>query len=699
MLGTASSRLFWIMSLVFVMCGINCYGTELVPGKAGFSGKDITSTVFGSGNEEVFPVTYADFNSDKITDIFALSRDQSTLWIFFGQENVSPLFKPHVECKLQENWEALGFPGKNAPLKIVGVVAADFNGDGLLDVMITYRRYPINDLTESETATSSCNQMSVEAIIFRGNLTSLDCNVRVDKEDAILNLVDEPLALDINGDMVMDLFGEVWVDVDAESKGGCKETTKKIWIFKPVSSQERPIPPPEPLDFTVLKNNFEHDHDKPCMRPHANAFADVNGDLVPELVLITAQRDHSHNVSKKYQRETYRINLEKREYPKFELLNEISILLPSEHSPELLGQSIIMDLNQDGTLLHLMPFCSSSHCRTTNGILVVTEQGASILPIEFADKTGIWTYPAKKGGIPNNNIYSNYSESIVLRAGDFNLDGFPDLIGILRPHGPGDTNSRAVIFENVPCVSAPSESPATMCPYPRTFKINFDGLAHYRNVTLATFFDIHEDGLVDILLVRRTNEETQPYKDTYGVFAFQNSPDYDANFMKVMVLSGVYCDLCPESQTPYGNIISGPVIKYMSTMQSGLYQTAVASQLYRSSHMAMDLPYTIFGIGQSPNFIETLEISVSSDPRNLRVQQWSQIIPNSQIIVIPSPLDQPSSWSAKLFLTPSQAVLNTGLVLVGFFTIICLIVGGLQYRERRDDMKTRLEEAHRFHMM
>jgi len=202
------------------------------------------------------------------------------------------------------------------------------------------------------------------------------------------------------------------------------------------------------------------------------------------------------------------------------------------------------------------------------------------------------------------------------------------------------------------------------------------------------------------VLVRRTDEKAhiKPNEDEYGVFAFQNSPDYDASFMKVMVLSGLPCPRCPQSETPYGNILSGAVISYETTTQADHFQTAVAAQFYRSSHNAMDLPYTIFGIGQSPNFIEELEISVSNSEKR-RVQKFPQLIPNSQIIVIPYPLEKPWLWSAKLFLTPSRAVLNTGLVLVGFCTVICLIVGALQYKERRHDMQERLKEAHRFHMM
>ena len=41
-----------------------------------------------------------------------------------------------------------------------------------------------------------------------------------------------------------------------------------------------------------------------------------------------------------------------------------------------------------------------------------------------------------------------------------------------------------------------------------------------------------------------------------------------------------------------------------------------------------------------------------------------QIIPNSQVYVIPHPTDDPSQWEAKLFITPSRGITLTGFALV-----------------------------------
>ena len=74
-----------------------------------------------------------------------------------------------------------------------------------------------------------------------------------------------------------------------------------------------------------------------------------------------------------------------------------------------------------------------------------------------------------------------------------------------------------------------------------------------------------------------------------------------------------------------------------------------------------------------------------------------QIIPNSQMYVIPHPVNEPDQWEAKLFITPSQGITLTGLALVGTCGLIMLIIVFLHWRERKADLREKLQEAHRFH--
>ena len=67
------------------------------------------------------------------------------------------------------------------------------------------------------------------------------------------------------------------------------------------------------------------------------------------------------------------------------------------------------------------------------------------------------------------------------------------------------------------------------------------------------------------------------------------------------------------------------------------------------------------------------------------------------MLVIPSPLEMPSRWETKLFITPSHAVLQTGLALTGTCLLVTVIILILHYRERKHDKLEKLSDAHRFH--
>jgi len=78
-------------------------------------------------------------------------------------------------------------------------------------------------------------------------------------------------------------------------------------------------------------------------------------------------------------------------------------------------------------------------------------------------------------------------------------------------------------------------------------------------------------------------------------------------------------------------------------------------------------------------------------------REWPQIIPNSQMVVIPNPIAEPSRWKAQLFVTPSKLILLSAAALSGTCALITSLILGLYWKERREDKIERLQEAHRFH--
>ena len=78
-------------------------------------------------------------------------------------------------------------------------------------------------------------------------------------------------------------------------------------------------------------------------------------------------------------------------------------------------------------------------------------------------------------------------------------------------------------------------------------------------------------------------------------------------------------------------------------------------------------------------------------------QVFEQTIPNSAVVINPNPLNEPSQWRAYIYVTPSSAMLETGIVLSVVFALLAILVGLLHLKEKREDQKEKLVEMQRFH--
>ena len=77
--------------------------------------------------------------------------------------------------------------------------------------------------------------------------------------------------------------------------------------------------------------------------------------------------------------------------------------------------------------------------------------------------------------------------------------------------------------------------------------------------------------------------------------------------------------------------------------------------------------------------------------------QWPQIIPNSQLYVIPYPPDKPDQWDVKLIIFKSKNIVMAGLALIGTCVLVTFIILLIHTRERSQDHRAKLLEANRFH--
>uniref|UniRef100_A0AAX7TKZ6 T-cell immunomodulatory protein TIP C2 domain-containing protein n=1 Tax=Astatotilapia calliptera TaxID=8154 RepID=A0AAX7TKZ6_ASTCA len=338
----------------------------------------------------------------------------------------------------------------------------------------------------------------------------------------------------------------------------------------------------------------------------------------------------------------------------------------------IIGQSSFVDFDGDGYQDHLLPACLDKSCqRSTIYLAKSGSRDSKWIPVlsDFKRKETVW------GFVPDNS-----SQPPALHLGDYNLDGFPDALVVLQ--NKSGSGQQAFLLENVPCNSDTCHSVGRM------FHIHWDqsDLGAIQNAVRATFFDIYEDGILDMLVQSKAEG-----KQDLRIHALKNNFEADAYFVKVMG-KGLICQ-------PFGVNQPGPYVKYTTVDSNGYLKNASAGQLSQSAYFSLQLPYTVLGLGRSANFLDHLFVGIPRQPgeTEIRNKEWTAIIPNSQLIVMPFPHDTPRSWSAKLYLTPSNSVLLTAIALIGVCVFILVIIGILHWQEKKADDREKRQEAHRFH--
>lgn len=528
--------------------------------------------------------------------------------------------------------------------KIVNVSPIDFDGDGCLDVLIA-----------AEPQHNSKTEKNVTVYVYWGNSQSLDGS------DFILVMKDQPLVMDANGDLLPDLFGSEIVK---------NSLLRSYWISQ--GSKRR-------FEVQRQTNNLRKSSVlTPVRIPHSNAFLDLNGDFTADLFVINEQNQGEVWINRKGVLV----------HPSDD--SEEVIKLPKMVKDKLIkvfGQSTFVDIDGDGNIDQLLPVCTTDYCEESHLCVYSSNKWQTMLSNDGRPVT--WQFIA-----PTNQTSSLFP-LMTIRTGDYNMDGFYDALIVLNVKETGETKFKriAALLENIPC-----ESTHTSCFGERTFDVHWKELPTLEGAVVATFFDLYENGKIGVMGVTESLKNGDPQSVEYHVHALRNDLYSDACFLKVIVVGGRTLTSCENENLPYGVSLTGPYIRYTTTSTDGKIKYGNAAQLSQSAYFALQCPYTVFGLGRTPNFVDELAVGIPrSKGSSERKRVWSSIIPNSQVIVVPYPPDSLSSWTAKLFVTPSKLVLLTGVSLLGICVFIGLVILLLHLKEKREDQREKRQDAHKFH--
>ncbi|KAI0986394.1 hypothetical protein GJ496_011734 [Pomphorhynchus laevis] len=382
------------------------------------------------------------------------------------------------------------------------------------------------------------------------------------------------------------------------------------------------------------------------------AFVDLTGDLVADLFLTLSNK-------------TYQIWKVKR-YSDFSL--DSSYQLPDTLKMYRIYPSVFLDVDAVGVLNQVVPICLDNTCNKIDFMIRKSSQ---------------WSYGIVNQTLPNGCRLVNpdsikgfwgSSTPLVLKVADLNLDNYPDLLGICE-NGKGEY--AVVFFMNI------------LHDGVRKFVASEKDFIWYsKQLVLAAFFDLEENGFPDLLVCKRMSE------NTFELSALENSGAQDAYFFKVMVVGGG-CRMkgCSLKSLPRGDNQVGTSAVIELTNKKGQAVHMIAAQSVQS-----DLP----------SFIEHVLISVGNRvPANSGHQYynqtlkhvsvvplvdmvvlkrtWSQMIPNSQILVVPYPFYSPDYWHASLFINPSRLIFYVGITLAVLCVIVLSLVIALQVKEKQED--------------
>ncbi|KAF8520193.1 hypothetical protein BU17DRAFT_46898 [Hysterangium stoloniferum] len=636
-------------------------------------------------------VAFGDLNGDQFTDILMLGTDQQTITPYLWSHDEF-LFKPSTSFRYQQ--------------PIANIVPGDFNNDGRLDLLVMSQGQ-----TQDETAMAIC---------FSDLHNGFTAPVQIPSSTTL-----QPILVDANGDMKFDLLG-----VPMSSNDG-----RSLKLWKNVWNQTSDTPPV----FELTDSTFESDA-RTCKisQPHSNAFLDFDGDCLADIFLSCTETSDGS--------QTFQIWLNTPETEGFHL-GSTGQLPPGS------GRITFADMDRDGTMDMVFPSCSSIDSQGIGRDCMINIAYNKQLPL-CSTSSGS---QAKRGcrspdalctpdpdfqfdlrDIASNDAFTRInftslfpSSSLLMsdmthnppiplsiRVGDLSLDGFPDMIiiaasaprgGIL---GVGATiNYTPYLLNSVPC--APNVAGCdTTGQGRRGFEVAMTGVDALQQITDArgiAVLDIDEDGTLDILVQRSGAQQS-------GMVTFiRNNFFYDAFFLKAMVLNrhcdGGWCTMSNgTTYQAFGVSCPGATYKYtvqdMSNQRSaaqgsssffflfmllGLIFPSVA-QLPQTSYHSLHTPYSFFGLGRTNNYIENL--FVGSTKKDDIFINMEGVIPNSKVIIVPSPAGEKGGWKKELFLRPGAWIPLVTLTVVLSTIILAVIVFILHLNEKREDELERRRASH-----
>ncbi|KAI9488105.1 hypothetical protein BDB00DRAFT_850036 [Zychaea mexicana] len=494
-----------------------------------------------------------------------------------------------------------------------------------------------------------------------------------------------PMVLDLTGDMKLDLLGY-------SNEGDSSKLSMWINTVDKDNMNTTSI-----YNVTSASSILDENETTKCIwtHPHSNAVVDLDGDCLADLVFVcqhtgyqslqiwTNQRDEGFQKARE-------LNLPAGagpiSYADIDGDGSIDLIFPVK-------QQIHVVYNQQMDLCSKNDNSDNPDCRKA-GDLCRADPNFNF-DMSSPDSKGyvifdLEGYIDSKGSIQTQDPDFKGVWPIAVHPGDYNLDGYPDLLVT--------TNNKVFLLDNILCTYKLCSSGATDVSR-RSFSVVQQGaeaLAKISNPRQAVFFDIDEDGSLDMLVLSKTNTRSDANRTPNFII---NNFFNDAFFLKGLVSNGVCGNNCPTESgyaKPYGVNYPGATLKFTVLDTSGTKRAHQVSQLPQTSYLSLHTPYCLIGLGRTNNYVEEMFAGVSRHQEQ-NYLFYEGVIPNSQLIFIPyqpNDVHDSSTWKVELYIQPGDYVPWVLVVLVVAAIILGVVVGVLYWMEKREDETERRKALH-----
>lgn len=214
--------------------------------------------------------------------------------------------------------------------------------------------------------------------------------------------------------------------------------------------------------------------------------------------------------------------------------------LLSDASIKRVGHIVFDDFNRDGRTDILLPFCFGENCSKLTLMLCWSKD----------DEVWSWTQIEVPLNQTLNDQWSmvgvgqSDGSSFVVRSGDYTQNGYPDLLVVLTDKSK---TSKAFFVENIPC--------KINCDYGRRFQMSWQPVAPCQSVRAAAYFDLNEDGTLDVLY--ECDEKSAPNVANASTINFSPSAySGDTTFLKVEVYTATCGSSCANGKHRLSRLFS-----------------------------------------------------------------------------------------------------------------------------------------------